>query len=81
MRRAKAATAGALSILLLAALALGVLPDLVPGPPTPGPPPSLGDALWTIRSLDLAVQAFILLTGVLAIVLLLRRDAGGGRHG
>lgn len=80
MRRPKAIIASVASVLLFAVLALAVLPELAPGPPTPGAPPSIGDVLWTIRSLDLAVQAFILLTGVLAIVLLLRREAGGARR-
>jgi len=81
MRGAKAIVASVASIALFAALALAILPDLAPGPPVPGAPPSVGEVLWTIRSLDLAVQAFILLTGVVAIVLLLRREAGGARRG
>lgn len=77
--RAKAAFGAVVSAALLAVLALSVLPNLGPGAPSPVSPPWIGEALWQQRTLDLAVQSFILLAGVFAIVLLLREEPGGAR--
>jgi len=71
-----AALASAALFLLLAA---SILPALGAGAPSPTSPNWLGEALWSERSLDLAIQSFILLTGVLVIVLLLREERGGSR--
>ncbi len=80
MRRGKAAFAVVASTLLFAILARAILPELGPGAPAPVSPTWIGESIWTVRTLDLALQAFILLTGVFAIVLLLREEPGGA-HG
>jgi len=79
--RAKAAFAVAAATILFLVLVASVLPVLGPGAPAPLSPSWIGDALWLERTLDLAIQAFILLAGVFAIVLLLREEPGGARGG
>lgn len=79
MKRTKTAFAVIASVILFAILARAVLPELGPGAPAPVSPSWIGDSLWLVRTLDLALQAFILLAGVFAIVLLLREEPGGAR--
>jgi len=59
-------------VALLAALGWALLPNLAPAVVPPVVDHRFGDALWSDRALDLIVQAFLLLTGVLAILLVLR---------
>lgn len=80
--KGKALFATMASALLFGILAAGLLADGFPDAPTPESPPWIGEALWVDRALDLAVQGFILLAGVFAIVLLLREASGGeATHG
>jgi hypothetical protein len=67
--------------LLILLLAIAVLASDPPVASEPVPAPWIGEALWSSRGLDLTIQAFILLAGVLAILLLLRVEPGGGPHG
>jgi len=59
-------------VALLAALGWALLPNLAPAVVPPVVDHGFGDVLWSDRALDLIVQAFLLLTGVLAILLVLR---------
>ncbi len=77
MSRTKVLVALAASASLLAVLGLTLVPVASPGVPEPISPPWLGEALWQGRGLDMALQAFIILAGAMAIVLLLRREPGG----
>jgi len=70
MSAAKALAGGVLVAGLLAVLAGVVLP--VNAPSTPPSGLTLSDAMWNVRTLDIVVQGFVLLTGVLAVLLLLR---------
>jgi len=78
---ARAAFALAASTALFAVLSGALLTTAPPSVPAPGSPPWIGETLWSARALDLLVQAFIVLAGVLAIVLLLRDEPGGATHG
>lgn len=78
---ARAAFAIAASAALFAVLSGALLTTAPPSVPAPGSPRWIGEALGTGRALDLAVQAFIVLAGALAIVLLLRDELGGAAHG
>ena len=79
MRGAKAAFAGVSAIALGATLAWTLLPALGGALPSADPSATLGRALWFERSLDVILQGFILLTGVFAVLLLLRNEPGGAR--
>ena len=67
--------------LLFALLAWSLFPNLAPGPPSPGTPEQFADALWRDRALDVIVQAFLLLSGVLAVLLLLPERSGEATDG
>lgn len=68
-------------VTLLAVLGWALLPNLAPVVAPPVVSQRFGDALWTDRALDFVVQAFLLLTGVLAIRLLLQDPSREGRDG
>lgn len=68
-------------VALFAVLGWALLPNLTPAFAGPIVPQRFGEALWSNRALDLVVQAFLLLTGVLAILLLLQDSSREGRHG
>lgn len=68
-------------VTLLAVLGWALLPNLAPVVVPPVVPQRFGDALWTDRALDVVVQAFLLLTGVLAILLILQNPSQEGRNG
>jgi hypothetical protein len=72
-----AALAGALAVAgLLAAAVLASAPEPVPAPDSP---PWIGELLWGERAIEAIAQAFILLAGTFAIVLLVpsRRGSDG----
>ncbi|HEY5605377.1 MAG TPA: hypothetical protein VIL45_02525 [Thermoplasmata archaeon] len=81
MRGAKTALAVAASATLAVVLVVTIIPALTAEPDDATSPAWLGEALWRTRGLDLTVQALILLVGSLAVMLLLREDRGGDRHG
>lgn len=66
---------------LLTVLAWTLLPNLAPVVAPPVISHGFGEALWLDRALDLVIQAFLLLTGVLAVLLLLQDSSREGRDG
>lgn len=64
---------------LFAVLGWALLPSLVPVVAPPAASQRFGDALWSDRALDVVVQAFLLLTGVLAVLLVLHDSRREGR--
>lgn len=67
-----------LLVLGAGALLLGVV-TVLPNPAAPEvESPWIGPFLWESRGLDLAVQALLILAGVLGVLLLLGREGEGG---
>lgn len=66
---------------LFLALAFALVPSLAPDVRVPAGPTWPGDALWSARALDLVVQAFLLLTGVFAVLVVLREEPREGDDG
>ena len=74
---AKSAAAFAVAVLFLI-LFIVILGQSVPVlPVTPPFPASAGTALWNGRTFEVILQGLIILSGVVAILLLLKKDTSG----
>lgn len=81
MKSGRLLSAVALGVLLFVLSVMALLMDLAPAPAPPAGPESFGHALWSVRPLDILVQGFLLLAGVLAILLVLQHESQEARRG
>lgn len=76
MTRARTVVAAAAAGALLTVLVAAALQAAEPGAGGPDAP-SFGEALWSLRGADVALQSFILLAAVLGVLLAMRTAQGG----
>jgi hypothetical protein len=71
--------AAALLVLLVGGFALLVLLSALPSPSTAiVDTPWIGPSLWEVRGLDMAIQALLILAGVLGVLLILGGEEEAG---
>lgn len=68
---AKAVAGATIAVAFVALVAVAILPTTLPWPAIAPAGPGVGTALWTSRTVEVLLQAFVLLGGVVAILLLL----------
>ena len=74
----RVAGAGALlAVLVGGALFVAVLAVLPSGTAPPADSGWIGPDIWTVRGLDLAAQALLILAGVFGVLVVLGREAAG----